>query len=344
MGSKEGLLTNEPGIWIILAYLSPFFRELSEMHPYHRGLAVLIGVLLVTASSEALAQTGRIHGKVMDAENNQPIRGATVVAENPNASPSSFTAVSDDKGRFAMLGLRSGSWVIRAAAPRYLPLGGPVQVRSLATNPPMEFRLEKAPPVPPGPLDGIDTKAAQRDLQAARALLAASRTDEAIAAYNALLSKMPSLTMIHLQIGHAFRVKGDFDKAIDAYRKVPEQDLRYDMARVEIGLTELQRGNIDAADRILGEAAAADTATAEALYALGEAKLARTNADEAITWFRRASEADSSWSRPYLKLAAVAANRGDISSAVTYLERAIAIDPKAPDAEEARQQLKKLKK
>jgi uncharacterized GH25 family protein len=46
-----------------------------------------------------------------------PIKGATIIAENPDASPASFTVSSDEKGRFAIIGLRSGLWSFRAGAP-----------------------------------------------------------------------------------------------------------------------------------------------------------------------------------------------------------------------------------
>ena len=69
----------------------------------------LLAALLVAAlAGSAAAQTGRVGGVVKDEAGN-PIKGATVTAENPSASPSSFTATTDDKGRFSIIGLKSGS-------------------------------------------------------------------------------------------------------------------------------------------------------------------------------------------------------------------------------------------
>ena len=75
------------------------------------AMALVAG--LMVSALPAAAQTGRVGGTVKD-QNGQPIKGATVLAENPQASPSSFTATTDDKGRFSIIGLRSGTWKITA--------------------------------------------------------------------------------------------------------------------------------------------------------------------------------------------------------------------------------------
>ena len=81
--------------------------------------AALVAALVVSAVPAA-AQTGRIGGTVKD-QNNQPLKGATVTAENPNASPSSFTATTDDKGRYSIIGLEPGRGRSRPSAPGFQP-------------------------------------------------------------------------------------------------------------------------------------------------------------------------------------------------------------------------------
>ena len=91
--------------------------------------AALVAALIV-AAVPAMAQTGRIGGTVKD-QNNQPLKGATITAENPNASPSSFTATTDDRGRYSIIGLRAGSWKITASAPGFQPSSGSVGVKTI---------------------------------------------------------------------------------------------------------------------------------------------------------------------------------------------------------------------
>src|SRR5687768_10814785 len=117
-------------------------REIQAMRDSKTFLsaAALVAALMV-AAVPAMAQTGRIGGTVKD-QNNQPLKGATVTAENPNASPSSFTATTDDRGRYSIIGLRTGAWKITASAPGFQASSGSVPVRTIgAPMPPVDFVL-----------------------------------------------------------------------------------------------------------------------------------------------------------------------------------------------------------
>src|SRR5918997_3538614 len=103
--------------------------------------AIALGAALIVSALPAAAQTGRVGGTIKD-NNGQPIKGATVVAENPASSPSSFTATTDDRGRFSIIGLRSGNWKITASAPGFQPSAGQVPIKTIGTpNPPLDFTL-----------------------------------------------------------------------------------------------------------------------------------------------------------------------------------------------------------
>src|SRR5690242_4074964 len=95
---------------------------------YLRG--VLAATLVTALAATASAQTGRVGGQVKD-DAGQPIKGATITAENPSASPSSFTATTDDKGRFSIIGLRTGQWTFTAQAPGYAPEAGKLNVQTI---------------------------------------------------------------------------------------------------------------------------------------------------------------------------------------------------------------------
>ena len=114
------------------------------------SLAALVVVLL--GALPVAAQTGRVGGLVKD-DKGQPLKGATVVAENPSASPPSFTATTDDKGRFSIIGLRAGNWKLTASAPGFQPSVGQVPIRTIgAPNPPVEFTLAAGATGPTGAL------------------------------------------------------------------------------------------------------------------------------------------------------------------------------------------------
>src|SRR6476659_8614821 len=106
-------------------------------HRLHFLRGCLAALLIASVAGSAAAQTGRVGGTVKD-EAGQPIKGATITADNPNASPSSFTATTDDKGRFSIIGLKSGGWTFTAQAPGFGPESGRLQIQTIGSpNPPL---------------------------------------------------------------------------------------------------------------------------------------------------------------------------------------------------------------
>src|SRR5436305_946757 len=102
-----------------------------------------ITLVVAAVGASAAAQAGGVGGTVKD-EAGQSIKGATITAENPQASPSSFTATTDDKGRFSIIGLKSGQWTFTAQAPGYAPEQGRLAVQTIGSpNPPLTFTLRK---------------------------------------------------------------------------------------------------------------------------------------------------------------------------------------------------------
>lgn len=303
----------------------------------------LVAALIVSALPAA-AQTGRVGGTVKD-DKGQGIKGATVTAENPQSSPSSFTTTTDDRGRFSIIGLRSGTWKITASAPGFTPGGGNVPIRTIgAPNPPVDVVLAPGAGAPTGALAGVDTKELQAELQKAEELLNAQQYDEAIAAYNAILTKTPALTMINLQVGRAHRLKKDYDAALGVYKKMLETEPNNERAKIEIGMTHLEKGDFAAAETALSEAAQSVSASREVFYNLGEVKFAKGETDEAMNWYKRASDMDPNWGKPLFKLGLGHLQKGDTKAAIEMLEKVIAVDPNSQEAGMAKATVEQLKK
>jgi tetratricopeptide (TPR) repeat protein len=306
--------------------------------------AVALGAALVASALPAAAQTGRVGGTVKD-QQGQPIKGATVVAENPSSSPSSFTATTDDKGRFSIIGLRSGTWKITASAPGFTPSGGNVPIRTIgAPNPPVDITLAPGASGPTGALAGVNTKELQGELQKAEELMNQQNYDGAIAAYQAILTKTPALTMINMQIGRAYRMKKDYDSALGVYKKVLEAEPTNERAKIEIGMTNLEKGDFAAAETALGEAAQSMSASREVFYNLGEVKFAKGETDEAMKAYQRAVDTDPNWGKPLFKLGLGYLQKADTKNAIAMMEKVIAVDPNSQEAAQAKALIEQLKK
>jgi len=312
---------------------------------------LLAAVVTVCVAAPAFAQTGRVGG-VVKSTDGKPIKGATVKAQNPNFAPGEFTATTDDKGRWSIIGLRSGAWKFTAEAPGFQAQSGTAPVRTIgAPNPPLEFTL--SPGVPAGPA-GL-SKEVQAELKAADDMRNAGQFDQAIAAYNAVKTKNPSLTMINMVVGRTYMQKAAkesdkaarqaiLDQAVAAYQEMLKADPANERAKIEIGMTHLQAGNLDAAAQALEPVAQSPSATREVFYSLGEIKFSKGDHAAAEAMFKRASESDPSWLLPKLKLGLVAFSKGDKESAITIFESIVAADPNAPEAAQANAFLKELKK
>jgi tetratricopeptide (TPR) repeat protein len=234
--------------------------------------------LALALAAAASAQTaGRITGTIKDPDG-KPIKGATVRATN-DAVNARITSTTDDKGRFAMIGVRSGRWGIVAEAPNFLPIQGTADVSS-SNLPVLQLTLQRDP----GPMPGALVKTITEDIVAAEALRKAGRYDDAIAAYQSIQSKNTRLTTVSLMLATLYREKAAqerdatakqalLNRAIGAYTDLLKADDANTRARVELGVTQMAAGNMDAAAKSFQDVINADpktTAAAEAAAHLQE--------------------------------------------------------------------------
>lgn len=301
-------------------------------------------VALVISALPAAAQTGRIGGTVKDT-NGQPIKGATVTAENPSASPSSFTATTDDRGRYSMIGLRSGTWKLTASGPGFAPSEGNVNVRTIGgAMPPVDFALAPGAAGPAGALAGVNTKELQGELAKAEEMVNAKNYDGAIAVYEDMVTKVPALTSLHLQIGGLYRTKKEYDKAIEVYKRVPAGDTNADKAQIEIGMTQLEKNDLASAEATLSAVAQSTSANKEVFYNLGEVKFAKGETDQAVEYYQRAADIDPNWGKPLFKLGLAKLQKGDTAGTLELMNKLISVDPNSAEAVQAKGLIEQLKK
>lgn len=313
-------------------------------HPLRHFRGLLTAVVVVGWASVAAGQVARVSGIVKD-ETGQPIKGATIRADNPDAPLGNITATTDDKGRFAIIGLARGEWTFVAEAPGFQSQFGQINIVRVGTpNPPLTFALPKALVRPPAGVEGVTAKDLQQQLAAADALYGQQKFDEAIGIYRTIAISAPSLAVVNLQIAAAYRNIKDYDKAIAAYGELLKVEPDNQKAQVGLAMANLDKGDAQAAEQALTRAAGAAVVSREVLYGLAEIKLARSQPDEAAKLFQRAADADSSWGKPLLKLGTIAMNKGDKESAMKALARVIVVDPTSPEATQAKAAIEQLKK
>jgi len=200
---------------------------------------------LLALPALASAQSARAIGTVRD-QTGKPVKGAIVRALNPDAYPSNVTSTTDDKGRFGMIGLRTGPWRFVVDAPGFLRLdvSAPIRVGNQA---PLQFAMAKDP----GPVPNALERNVQQRLDEAATLRDGGQLDQALAAYQDIYAKNPRLSSVNLVVADVYRRKAAqtpdttarqalLARALDAYNEVLKSDADNERARAEI--TSLQSG------------------------------------------------------------------------------------------------------
>jgi tetratricopeptide (TPR) repeat protein len=199
----------------------------------------------LTLAAPATAQSARAMGVVKDTEG-KAIKGATIRATNPDAVPTQIISTTDDKGRWAMLGMRIGTYSFRVEAPGFLPVQADANVRTAASAP-IQFTLARDL----GPIPGALPSNIQAQLSAANMLRDQGRFDQAITAYQEIRTKNPKLTAIHLVMAGAYRKKaaqeGDqaarralLARAIESYDELLKVEADNQRARLELAATRAE--------------------------------------------------------------------------------------------------------
>jgi tetratricopeptide (TPR) repeat protein len=216
-----------------------------EDHVTRRVPLTLSLLALLALAASASAQTARATGTVKDTDG-KPIKGAIIRATNPDAVPPQIVSAADDKGRWAILGMRIGTYSFRIEAPGYLPVQADAAVRTAASAP-LQFVMARDP----GPVPGALPANIQAQLSAASMLRDQGRFDQAITAYEEIRTKNPRLTAVSLVMASAYRARAKQEtdpaarrallaRAVQAYDDVLKLDADNERARTELASTRAE--------------------------------------------------------------------------------------------------------
>jgi len=206
---------------------------------------VVVALVTLFLAGPAFAQAARATGMVRDL-NGRPLKGATVRAVNKEAVPPQITSTTDDKGRWAMIGLRTGTWTFIVEAPGFAPFRADAPVRVAASSP-MVFTLARDP----GPIPGSLDRNVLQLVIAANGMRDNGQYDQALAAYQQIRDQNPKLTSINLVVAGVYRKQAAagtdpaarralLARALDTYNQLLTDDTTSDRAKAEIASTRAE--------------------------------------------------------------------------------------------------------
>ncbi len=306
---------------------------------FYLGCLILITLSLALLSSLSAQENlgkGRISGIAID-ENGNPLEKVLIVVESLKGK-TKLEGYSDKKGHFAVAGMGTGFWRITATKEGYSSSYVDMNVRQLATNPPITFTLKKMT----GFSAFLADEGSMKLFDQGNTLINEGKYDEALQVFEEFLVKYPEIFQAHLNIGSCYFKKGDLDKAeaefllvldkviktLGDYKKDPATSLR---ALSGIGEVYLRKGDFETAQKYFSQALDISPQDEVAAYNVGEIYFSSQKIDEAIRYFELATQIKKEWSKPYLKLGYVYLNKGDFSKSLEYFGRFVEMDPENPE-------------
>ncbi len=307
-----------------------------------RKFLILFTLILLFNSYNIFSQAGmgrgRVFGKVLD-EEGKPVSDVLIVAESLTERGTVLKGISDKKGDWAIAGFGTGPWRITASKEGYMPSSIELRVSEFR-NPPVTFTLKK---LKGGPSALAADKSAVEMLEKAENAVKEERYDDALAIYNQLIEKFPSVFQILLNVGYVQMKKGDLESALNSFQEVlnrlKERDGDFSKepetafkAFTAIGEVWIKKDNFEKARESFEEALKISPKDEALAYSVGEIYFTNQKVDEAIKYFELAANIKPDWWKPYSKLGYCYLNKGDFKKSLEYFKKSLEVDPNSPEA------------
>ena len=311
--------------------------------------AVVLG--LTALSTIGYAQTGRLKGKVVDAEN-KPVEGAAILMESKEMNRKMNTK-TDKRGEYSQF-LAPGTYVVTASKGN---LNQTFEVRVSIDEKEQNFTLKAETAA--GASDA-DRKKMEAEMAAVKATFEQGVTlsnegkyDEAVAKFNEVLVKVPKCVECQTNIAAVYMRKKEYDPAEAAYKKALE--INPSSAEAYMGLANVYNAQKKFDQATEAGAQAQKLLAASGGVAGGGASAAAVFNQGVIAWnagkipdaqklFEQAVAADPKMAEAHYWLGMAMVNQGKLPEAVKSFEEYLKLDASGQYAEQAKGMLAAIKK
>ena len=305
---------------------------------------------LAVVSSPAVAQTGQVKGKVLDAKS-QPVEGVQVTIEATDGMGRKFNVKTNRRGEYVQIGLPPGQYKITATKDSLSAM----EERKIGLDP-LEINLTLTPGGAGGGMSAEEAKKAAAKNAAIRSafeegvkLSNENKYDEAIAKFNEVLAGIPKCVECVTNIASLQMAKKDYDAAEGSYKKALE--LNPSSAEAYNGLANLynaqkkfdQAAEASAQAAKLG-AAAPGGASASTVFNQGVIAWNASRIPDAKKAFEEAVRLDPKLAEAHYWLGMANLNEGKMPEAATSFETYMKLEPAGKYAEQAKGILAQIKK
>jgi len=246
------------------------------------------------------------------------------------------------------MGVGTGSWVITASAPGFLPVSTGAHISQLSKNPKIVLKLEKQ-----AAGSGIvQDEATFQTLEEGNAFFKDGKYDTALMMYEEFLAKNPGAYQVLLNIGDCYREKGEYETAIQKYNLLVEQAAADPVmgktigakGLAAIGLCYLKQDKLAESQEYFKKSIEMAPQDENLPYNVAEIYFSNQQIDDAIRYFEMAIQIKPDWADPYLRVAFAYLNKGDNVKAAENLEKFIKLEPETERTAQAKAILDAIKK
>ena len=309
---------------------------------------------LIAFSAVGYAQTGRIKGKVVDAQN-KPVEGAQITMESKEMNRKLNTK-TDKRGEYTQF-LQPGTYVVTATKDN---MSQTFEVKVSIDEKEQNFSLKPGGPGGGAPPSDAERKKAEAETAAVKGAFEQGVTlsnegkfDEAVAKFNEVSAKIPKCVECQMNIGAVYMKKKDYDNAEVAFKKAIE--INPNSGEAYMGLSNVYNAQKKfdqateagaMATKLLGTGAGAagGGGNASATFNQGVIAWNAGKIPEAQKLFEQAVAADPKMAEAHYWLGMANVNQGKLPEAAKSFEEYLKLDASGQYAEQAKGMLAAIKK
>ncbi len=303
--------------------------------------------------AQAWRGNGRLQGTVTD-EDGKPVKGAKVMLRAVRGSNTGPDLTTNDKEKWAVLGLIGGQWDIDVEAEGYKPRKMSVQLSEVDRMPPVPIKVEKLPPPEPervveapreevrvaGQAVAPEIAAA---LEAGNQYIADSNFKAAIVEYEKAYVALPTNVALKMALARAYYGAGQGDKAIAILKEVYTADSTNTNALILLCNLLLEAEKFDEARTFLEKIPAGSITDPTVMTNFGKHFYNKNRIKDAWKYFDAAVTLGPTIAESYYYRALAEIQLDKKAEAKNDLKKVIELAPDSQDAKDAKEMLAALK-
>jgi tetratricopeptide (TPR) repeat protein len=316
--------------------------------------AFLVLVLIATGlHAQAWRGNARVQGTVTDVKTGKAVSGAKVMLRLQKGGTGGPDVVTNDAGKWSVLGLANGPWNIDVEAPGYVTRQLSLAIVEGARIPPMKIELEAAEVVAPvedtpAPqqvqIGGVDVSPdVAAAVEAGNALLGEQKYKEAVEQYEKAYPVLSSNLALKVALARAYYGAGNLKKSVLLLNEAYEVDPTNIPNVMLLAQLLLEDGQLDRGREIIEKLPAGTLSDPTALINIGILLLNKKQPTVAGEYFTKAIAIDANHAESYYFRGLAEIQTNQMKAARVDLEKVIALAPDSSEAKEAKEMLKSIK-